>query len=285
MAGGTGSRLWPLTKSVSKQLLPVYDKPMIYYPLSTLMLAGIREILVICSPDYLDSFKNLLGDGSALGLMISYKVQEHPNGLAEAFILGEEFIGDQNVCLVLGDNLFFGPGVGTSLSRFSEMDGGTVFAYWVKNPQDYGVVEFDSTGRAVSIEEKPKLPKSNYVVPGLYFYDNKVASIAKKLRPSSRGELEISDLNQEYLKSNNLRVEVLPRGTAWLDTGNFEALAQATEFVRTVEQRQGLKIACPEEIAWKSGYIDDEQLRVHASSLMKSGYGEYLFDVLARGKN
>ena len=282
LAGGAGTRLHPLTKITSKQLLPVYDKPMIYYPLSTLMLAGIRDILLIATPQDSPGFQRLLGDGSQFGIGITYAVQERPDGLAQAFILGAEHIGGESVALILGDNIFYGPGVGTNLSRFGNVDGGSIFAYWVANPTAYGVVEFDSAGRALALEEKPATPKSNYAIPGLYFYDNDVVEIARSLRPSARGELEITDVNLVYLNQDRLAVEVLPRGTAWLDTGTFDSLLEAGNFVRTVEARQGLKVACPEEIAWRLGFIDDAQLSERAATVLKSGYGQYLLELLDR---
>ena len=282
LAGGSGTRLYPITQGVSKQLLPVYDKPMIYYPLSTLMMAGIRDVLVIASPQDAPSFQRLLGDGSQFGINVSHAVQHHPNGLAQAFVIGADHIGSGPAALVLGDNIFYGPGVGTSLSRFRGIDGGAVFAYWVANPSDYGVVEFSSDGTALGIEEKPATPKSNYAVPGLYFYDNDVIEIARSLRPSARGEYEITDVNRAYLNSGRLRVETLPRGTAWLDTGTFDSLLDASEFVRTIEARQGLKVSCPEEVAWRMGFIDDAELERRASTLLKSGYGQYLLELLDR---
>lgn len=284
LAGGSGTRLHPITLGVSKQLLPVYDKPMVYYPLSTLMLAGIREILVITTPHEAGQFERLLGDGSQFGVEISYAVQESPDGLAQAFVIGKDFIGDDSVCLVLGDNIFFGPGLGSQLSRFSSVSGGAVFAYWVSDPRAYGVVEFDDQRRAVSIEEKPSEPRSNYAVPGIYFYDNEVVKIAQRLEPSERGEYEISDVNAEYLRRGQLAVEVLPRGTAWLDTGTFDSLAEASEFVRTVERRQGLSVGCPEEVAWRNGWLSDADLRRVADPIRKSGYGEYLLNLLERGR-
>jgi len=282
LAAGSGTRLYPITRGVSKQLLPVYDKPMIYYPLSTLMLAGIRDILVIVAPQDASDFQRLLGDGAQFGVDISYTVQERPDGLAQAFILGAEHIGSESVALILGDNIFHGPGVGTNLRRFRQVEGGSIFAYWVANPSAYGVVEFDSAGTALALEEKPAKPKSNYAVPGLYFYDNDVIEIARSLRPSARGELEITDLNRVYLEKGRLSVEVLPRGTAWLDTGTFDSLLEAGNFVRTIEARQGLKIACPEEIAWRLGFIDDAALAERAQAVLKSGYGQYLLDLLER---
>ncbi|MGW0043964.1 glucose-1-phosphate thymidylyltransferase RfbA [Rhodococcus sp. NPDC003348] len=285
LAGGTGSRLHPITLGVSKQLVPVYDKPMIYYPLSTLMLAGIRDILVITTPDDAPQFHRLLGDGSQFGVAISYAVQPEPNGLAQAFVIGSDHVGSDTVALVLGDNIFYGPRIGTQLSRFESLSGGAVFAYHVSDPSAYGVIEFDGDGRAVSLEEKPKVPRSQYAVPGLYFYDNDVVSIARDLRPSDRGEYEITDVNLAYLEAGRLQVEVLPRGTAWLDTGTFDSLLDASNYVRTIEQRQGLKIGVPEEVAWRCGFIDDDALRIRAERLVKSGYGNYLLDLLERGKD
>jgi glucose-1-phosphate thymidylyltransferase len=281
LAGGSGTRLWPITKGISKQLMPIYDKPMIYYPLSTLMAAGINEILIITTPDDQSQFQRLLGDGSEFGISLSYAVQPSPDGLAQAFVIGDEFIGEEKVALVLGDNIFHGDRLGSNLQRHVDVEGALIFAYHVSNPRAYGVVEFDSDLKAVSIEEKPENPKSNYAVPGLYFYDNSVVEVAKSIKPSARGELEISTVNERYLERGALQVNVLDRGTAWLDTGTFESMVQATEFVRVIEDRQGYKIGCLEEIAWRAGWIDDTQLAAAAKSLAKSGYGGYLAGLLA----
>ncbi|MEV0435959.1 glucose-1-phosphate thymidylyltransferase RfbA [Nocardia sp. NPDC050413] len=284
LAGGTGSRLHPITRGVSKQLVPVYDKPMVYYPLSTLMLAGIDDILVITTPEDAEAFTRLLSDGSQFGVSISYVVQPEPDGLARAFVLGADHIGTEPAALVLGDNIFHGPGLGASLHRFHDIDGGAVFAYWVSDPTAYGVVEFVD-GRAVSIEEKPKVPRSNYAIPGLYFYDNDVVEIARELRPSARGEYEITDINRAYLEQGRLSVDVLARGTAWLDTGTFDSLLDAANYVRTIEERQGLKIGVPEEVAWRRGLISDDQLCELAEPMVRSGYGRYLLDLIDRGKD
>ena len=284
LAGGSGTRLHPITRGISKQLMPVYDKPMIYYPLSTLMMADIREILIITTPEDGPQFERLLGDGSAWGIELTYAVQPSPDGLAQAFVIGEDFIGDDAVALVLGDNIFHGTGLGTALRALHGTSGGHIFAYHVSNPTAYGVVEFADDGRVLSIEEKPEHPKSDYAVPGLYFYDNDVVEIAKNLTPSPRGELEITTVNEAYLRRGDLTVTVLPRGTAWLDTGTFEGLMDASQFVHVVEARQGHKIGCVEEIAWRAGWIDDDQLRALGDSLLKSGYGDYLHTCLARGR-
>ena len=283
LAGGSGTRLHPITLGVSKQLVPVFDKPMIYYPLSTLMLAGIRDVLIITTPHDAAAFERLLGDGSQFGISLTYAQQPSPDGLAQAFTIGAGFIGNDSVALVLGDNLLYGPGLGRQLTRFSSIDGGAIFAYWVGEPEAYGVVEFDDEGRAISLEEKPASPKSNYAVPGLYFYDNDVIEMARDLRPSARGEYEITDVNRAYLERGNLQVEVLPRGTAWLDTGTFDQMMDAAEYVRTMERRTGMKIGAPEEISWRQGWLSDDELRQRAAALEKSGYGHYLHALLERG--
>lgn len=280
LAGGSGTRLYPITMGVCKQLLPVYDKPLIYYPLSTLMMAGIRDIQVISTAQDVPAFHRLLGDGASFGVEISYAIQDQPEGLAQAFVIGAHHIGTDSVALALGDNIFYGPGLGTNLGNFQSVSGGAIFAYWVADPSRYGVVEFGADGVALSLEEKPATPKSNYAVPGLYFYDNDVIEIARGLRPSPRGEYEITDINQTYLNQGRLAVKVLPRGTAWLDTGTFDSLLDASDYVRTLERRQGLKVNVPEEVAWRMEFIDDEQLAQRGRALMKSGYGRYLLQLL-----
>ncbi len=282
LAGGSGTRLYPITMGVSKQLMPVYDKPLIYYPLSTLMMAGIRDILMITTEQDAPGFHRLLGDGSDFGVNLTYAVQDQPNGLAEAFVIGAGHIGSDSVALVLGDNIFYGPGLGTSLARFQNVSGAAIFAYWVANPSAYGVVEFADDGTALSLQEKPSAPKSQYAVPGLYFYDNDVVDIAGSLGKSARGEYEITEINQTYLDRGRLSVEVLARGTAWLDTGTFDSLLDASDYVRTIERRQGLKISVPEEVAWRVGFIDDDTLAARAQTLLKSGYGAYLLELLER---
>ena len=280
LAGGSGTRLYPITKGISKQLMPIYDKPMVYYPLSTLMMAGIRDILIITTPHEQEQFKRLLGDGSDIGINLSYAVQPSPDGLAQAFIIGEEFIGDDKVALVLGDNIFYGHNFDESLKQCVDVEGGTVFAYQVSDPERYGVVEFDGDMQAVSIEEKPAQPKSNYAVVGLYFYDNEVVSIAKSIKPSERGELEITSINEEYLKRKKLNVQVMDRGSAWLDTGTFASMMEAAEYIHVIEKRTGLKIGCIEEVAYREGFIDSDQLKEVARDLVKSGYGEYLVGLI-----
>lgn len=281
LAGGSGTRLHPLTLGTSKQMMPIYDKPMIYYPLATLMRAGIKDILIISTPHDLPNFERLLGDGKNLGCSFHYKVQDVPNGLAQAFVIGEEFIGDDKVALVLGDNIFYGAGMGNLLRENTNPDGGVIYAYHVRDPRRYGVVEFDENNNAISIEEKPENPKSNFAVPGLYFYDNQVVEIAKNLKPSARGEYEITDVNKEYLRRGQLKVAILNRGTAWLDTGTFESLMQAGQFVQVLEERQGLKVGCIEEIAYRNGWIDGNQLKQLAEPLVKSGYGKYLLEIIS----
>jgi glucose-1-phosphate thymidylyltransferase len=282
LAGGTGSRLHPITHGISKQLVPVYDKPMVYYPLSTLLLAGIRDVLVITTPHEAEGFTRLLGDGSQFGISITYAQQPSPDGLPQAFIIGADHVGDESVAMILGDNIFYGSGLGIHLQRFSSVSGASVFGYRVANPSQYGVVEFDENGMAISLEEKPIHPRSDYAIPGLYFYDNDVVEYARDLKPSDRGELEITDLNRVYLDQGRLQVEILPRGTAWLDTGTFDSLNDASNFIRTIEQRQGLKVGCPEEIAWRRGFLTDDELRARAEALVKSGYGTYLLGLLGR---
>mgnify|MGYP006341100121 FL=1 len=284
LAGGSGTRLHPITLGVSKQLIPVYDKPMVYYPLSTLMLAGINEILIITTPHDAPFFERLLGDGSQFGISLTFATQDSPDGLAQAFTIGADFIGDDKVALALGDNILYGPGLGSQLQRFANVDGGAVFAYWVSDPQAYGVVEFDADGHAISLEEKPTHPRSNFAVPGLYFYDNDVVDIARNLEPSPRGEYEITDVNRAYLERDKLAVEVLPRGTAWLDTGTFDQMLDAAEYVRTMQRRTGLSIGVPEEVAWRAGFLSDSDLRARAEKLVKSGYGTYLLETLERGR-
>ena len=283
LAGGSGTRLHPITMGVSKQMVPVYDKPMIYYPLTTLMLAGIQDILVITTPHDAAQFERLLGDGSQFGINVTYAQQPSPDGLAQAFTIGADFVGGSASALVLGDNIFYGPGFGRRLGRFEHLDGAAVFAYWVSDPSAYGVVEFDKTGKALSLEEKPAEPRSSFAIPGLYFYDNDVLAIARDLKPSARGEYEITDVNRAYLEQGRLSVEVLQRGFAWLDTGTFDSLNDASNFIKTVEHRQGLKIGCPEEVAWRQGFLTDDDLRLRGEVLVKSGYGEYLLQLLVNG--
>lgn len=285
LAGGTGTRLAPVTLGVSKQLVPVYDKPMIYYPLSTLMLAGIRDVLIITTPHDAASFSRLLGDGSQFGISISYATQAEPKGIAQAFIIGEEFIGNESVALVLGDNIFYGPKLGSTLARYQPLDGAVIFAHWLDDPRAYGVVEFDKQGKVISIEEKPENPRSHYAIPGLYFYSNSVIDVCHNLKPSPRGELEISDVNAHYMREEKLKVRVLSRGTAWFDTGTFEDLLGAGFYVRAVEERQGLRIGSPEEIAWRQGWITDEELAERAGPYLQSGYGDYLLRLIERGKD
>lgn len=280
LAGGSGTRLHPITLAISKQLIPVYDKPMIYYPLATLMLAGIREILIITTPYDLPLFQKLLQDGSQWGLKFNYKIQAEPNGLAQAFVIGRDFIGNDSVALILGDNIFYGVGLGSQLAQYTKIKGGLIYAYQVLDPERYGVVEFNQQGLVLSIEEKPQRPKSHYAVPGLYFYDNQVVEIAKNIQPSARGEYEITDINNHYLKNHQLNLSILSRGVAWFDTGTFDSLFQAAQFVQSVEARQGVKIACPEEIAWRKGYISSEECYILAEKLSKSGYGQYLLKQL-----